>query len=68
MTDTQEDKHNNTIIKFRLETFRFLFEDLSDNQRMELIKSLIWTAPDMHLMFSKVQKELNSNKFQVTLD
>lgn len=61
-------KHNNTMLKFRLETFRQLFEDLNDKQRMELIKSLIWTSPDMHLFHYKAVQTLSSTKFTETLD
>jgi len=45
-----------------------LFTELSDDQRMELIKSLIWTAPDMYPFHKKAQKMISSNYFQETMD
>lgn len=68
MTEAQVEKHNNTLIKMRLETFRLLFEELNDNQRVELIKSLIWTAPSQHAMYDRVRKLINSGEFQSTID
>jgi hypothetical protein len=68
MTNAQVEKHNNTLLRFRLETFRLLFEDLNDQQRLELIKSLIWTAPSQHTMYDNVRKLINNGDFQSTID
>ena len=45
----------------------YLFTELNDVVRMELIKSLIWTANDMHLFYEKVKK-LIASRFEETLD
>ena len=62
------EKHNNTKLPITIETFRFLFEDWTDNQRLEVIRSLIWTAPDMTSFHDKVVTELTSKKFSSSLD
>jgi len=68
MTSAKIEKHCGTLIKFRLETFRVLFEDLTDNQRMELIKSLIWTSPSMYKLHQRVVDEVCCGSFKNTLD
>ena len=57
-----------TLIAFGLETFRMLFTDLDDNQRLELIKSLIWTSIDAHAMHKRVVNAILNPSFEKTLD
>jgi len=47
---------------------RSLFSEATDDQRLELIKSIIWTAPDMYKFHKKAEKMIKSNEFQETLD
>lgn len=51
-----------------LDEVRFLWADLPDNKRMEVLKSVIWTAPDMHSFHEKVVKVVTSPRFKYTLD
>jgi len=62
------EKHCNTKITITLEDMRSLWHEANDNQRLEMIKSIIWTAPDMHTFYQKVLKELDPKKFEETLD
>jgi hypothetical protein len=48
--------------------FANIWMDWSEKQRLDAIKSLIWTAPDNHDMCAKVEKMVTSNKFKETLD
>jgi len=45
-----------------------LFVELTDDQRLELIKSIIWTSEDMFKFHKKAEKMIRSNDFQETLD
>ncbi len=42
------EKHNKTKLTTNLEDLRCLWADWSNAQRLEVIKSLIWTAPDQY--------------------
>ena len=45
-----------------------LFSEATDDQRMELIKSIIWTSEDMFKFHKKADEMIRSNEFQETLD
>lgn len=45
-----------------------IWRDWTDKQRMDAIKSLIWTAPDMHPFRERVLREIASPRFESTLD
>ena len=62
------DKHLDTKISVMLGDMRVLWYDVNDNTRLEILKSLIWTAPDNHKFYEKALKMLKSDKFQNTLD
>ena len=62
------DKHLDTKFTFRLGDLSCLWTDFSDKQRIEIIKSIIWTAPDMHTFREKVLKTIGAEKFEETLD
>ena len=68
MTKSQLQKHLGTKLTFELETFMMLFTDLDDNQRLELIKSLIWTSIDAHAMHKRVVNAILNPSFEKTLD
>jgi hypothetical protein len=61
-------KHAETKISIELQDFSVFFRDMSDDVRLEVIKSIIWTAPNMELMWKKVCKVIASEKFGETLD
>lgn len=67
MTNETE-KHNNTKITISMRDMSYLWYDLSDNVRMEMVKSIIWTAPDSHTFYGKLMWCLNSEKFQSSID
>jgi hypothetical protein len=62
------DGNDDELVPMTIDCIRSLFTELSDDQRMELVKSVIWTAPDMHTFYKKVEKMVSSNEFQRTLD
>lgn len=62
------EEHCNLIIPITLEDMRSLWANLDDEYRMEIIKSVIWTACDMHEFHEKVCKEIACEKFKDTLD
>lgn len=66
--EKQEIKHLNTKLPIVLEKFSCLFDEWTDNQRMEVIKSLIWTAPNAEGFAQKVAKLIGSKKFQNKID
>ncbi len=66
--DRKEIKHLNTKLTMTIENFRSIFEEWNDNQRMEVIKSLIWTAQDAQGFAQKVAKVIDSDKFQGEID
>lgn len=55
-------------ISGKMENLSTAWSHLSDKQRLEMISSLIWTAPDMYNFHSKVEKLITSDKFKETLD
>ena len=55
------------MVDIELQEFTDLFRELSDNARLELIKSLIWTG-DQEKMLNKVTKLVKSDKFKETID
>ncbi len=57
-----------TKLTLNMYDIRFLWSDQSDSTRLEIIKSIIYTAPDMHKFAGKVNKLVNSNKFKESLD
>ena len=61
-------EHYDTKIVCRLGDLSGLWVNLNDKQRIEIIKSIIWTAPDMHSFRDKVLKTIASEKFEETLD
>ena len=62
------EKHYNTKLPITLGLFAYTFEEWTDNQRLEVIKSLIWTAPCSQIMHEKAKKLLNSEKFELSID
>jgi hypothetical protein len=63
------DLHEGTIeIKGKIGSLNHGWANLSDSARLEMIKSLIWTAPDMHSFNDKVEKLVSSCRFKETLD
>ena len=62
------EKHCAIRLIYQLETVRSLWSDLPDKQRLEVLKSVIWTAPDMHGFHEKAVSLLTSNRFKQTLD
>lgn len=64
----REIKHLETRLPIVLESFSSLFDEWTDNQRIEVIKSLIWTAPNAQSFAQKVAKLLNSKRFQEKID
>lgn len=62
------EKHCNTKVPLRLDAVRSIWSDVNDNVRMEILKSVIWTAPDNHGFYEKAMKVLNSDRFRETLD
>lgn len=61
-------KHCETKVTLDIESLRSLWSEATDKQRLEMIKSIIWTAPNMEGFYEKVLKELNPVKFRGTLD
>lgn len=55
-----------TIIE--LGDLRNLWSEANDATRLEIIKSVIWTAPDIRKFLEKTLKVLNSEGFQYTID
>jgi ABC-type Zn2+ transport system substrate-binding protein/surface adhesin len=68
MNSEEAEKHCDTKIIVRLDDMRGLWTQSTDKQRLEIIKSIIWTAPDMCSFYKKVLKELDPKKFERTLD
>ena len=62
------EKHLNTKLTITLENFRSIFEDWNDDQRMEIIKSLIWTANNAQGFARRVQTLLDSKHFIDDID
>ncbi len=60
--------HLETKFTLKLEDLQGIWAEATDKQRMELIKSIIWTAPSMHGFYAKVKKEILAEKFEETLD
>ena len=61
-------KNDEELVPMTIEDIRSLFSGLTDDQRLELIKSIVWTAPDMYKFHKKAEKMIKSNEFQETLD
>lgn len=61
-------RHLNSKLSFRLEDLRPLWEDLPDAQRLEVVKSLAWTARDRRRFRDHVVKELTGGAFDGMLD
>jgi hypothetical protein len=61
-------KHLDTKIIITLDNFRSIFEDLSDNARLEVIKSLIWTAPNAYRMWELVKNKIANDEFGSKID
>jgi len=68
MNSKEAEKHCNTKITVVLDDMRGLWIQSTDKQRLEIIKSVIWTAPDMQSFYKKVLKELDPSTFEETLD
>jgi hypothetical protein len=62
------EKHCATKVTVRIDDMRSLWSDTSDNVRMEILKSVIWTSQDNHGFYEKAMKVLNSEQFRETLD
>jgi hypothetical protein len=70
MTSEEIQKHNGTKISLKGELcdFASFWSEWPVATRMAVIKSLIFTAPDMHRFRDLVVKELSSDKFSEQLD
>ena len=62
------ERHLNTKLIITVEDFRGIFRDWTDNQRIEVIKAIIWTAPNAQGFCMKVAKLVSSDKFQGNID
>jgi hypothetical protein len=62
------EKHLNTKIPLTLESFMYVFDDVPNNVRLEIIKSLIWTSNNMEEMWQMVCDKIANEKFERTLD
>lgn len=64
-----DEKHCLTKVTITLEKLCGLWEGASvtDKQRLEMIKSVIWTSNNAHSFFQKAKKLVNSKKFKETL-
>jgi hypothetical protein len=62
------EKHLNTKIHLTVENLRNMFEDIPNNARLEIIKSLIWTAPNAQTMWQLVCDKIANKKFGETID
>ena len=67
-TRDQGEKHCNTKISITIEEMRSLWSELPDKQRMEVIKSVIWTAPNSYGFWEKVCKQICNQKFGDKID
>ena len=60
--------NNDEEVPMTIEDMRSLFSELNDVQRLELIKSLIWTSSDNEPFFNKTCSTICCDKFRETLD
>jgi len=60
--------HLNTELIITIESFRNIFEDWNDTQRIEVIKSIIWTSPNAQGFAKKVSELVSSDNFQGEID
>lgn len=51
-----------------LEDLSYIWQNLTDSQRLEVIKSIILLSNDNHGMIEKVKKMLDSEKFEEMVD
>ena len=68
MDEKTVERHLETKLPITVESFRSLFDDWNEKQRLEVIKALIWTNPDNQGMLELVRKTLNDPKFEETID
>ena len=68
MNEKTIERHLETKLPITVESFRYLFDDWNEKQRIEVIKALIWTNPDNQGMLELVRKTLNNPKFEDTID
>jgi len=68
MTPEQHIKHLNTKLNVSIGDARGLWADANKKHRLEIIKSVIWTAPDMEEFCQEVIKLLESREFRESLD
>jgi len=62
------ERHCNLKVPLRLEDMRGLWSEVGDKVRLEILKSVIWTAPDCRGFYLKAMKILNSEKFREAID
>jgi len=62
------ERHNNTRVPLRIEDLRSIWIGANDAARLEILKSVIWTAPDNQGFYAKALKTLTSGRFIETLD
>lgn len=53
-------------LNISIENMKFLWDDLTEKQRIELIKSLIFTAPDTQEFCGKIKNVID--KLEGTID
>lgn len=63
-----QNKNLEIIFKVRLYDLESLWADVSEKQRIAIIKSVIYTSPNTQVFHGKVIKELYSDKFMEMLD
>ena len=68
MAEFNIDKHLDSEITVPLIDMRHIWSCAGDRTRLEILKSIIWTAPSNHKFYGRAMKILNSDKFQNTLD
>ena len=63
-------RDSSKIMKFNidLEDLSYIWQNLTDSQRLEVIKSIILLSNDNHGMIEKVKKMLDSEKFEEMVD
>jgi hypothetical protein len=61
------DEEGEDQVPMTIECINSLFTELSDDQRIEVIKSVIWTALSPNLFREKVEKTICSDKFRETI-
>ena len=65
---TDYNKHCETKIPLTLEEVRCIWADLNDKTRLEVLKSIVWTADNPFEFREKAVKVLTSKEFIENID